>query len=98
MPEATFTTLAGTKFLDDIKICLDYRHNDQLSQTQAGFEYKILAATIPARHKQLPLVIRIYQPDKIAQNNAMLVPQSGARQDYGSQPWVLYMYSDTGWN
>ena len=46
-----------------------------------GWIVKVVCAAIPARHKNLALIVGIDESDEIAEHDAMLVTESRSRQD-----------------
>ena len=53
-------------------------------------------AAVPHRHHHLPLVVRVDQPDEVAEHDAVLVPESRARQQHGREPRVAEVDRDAG--
>ena len=51
-----------------------------------GLDRERLRAAVPARHHQLSLVVRVDQPDEVAEHDAVLVAESRARQDHRREP------------
>src|SRR5690606_27672405 len=80
MPEAASTTLAALELADTFQLRLHHRHQYQLGDALTRLDGEGLMAAVPAGHHQLALVIRIDQPHQIAQHDAVLVAQAGARQ------------------
>ncbi len=80
--EATCPALAKGKFLDNIKLHLQYRHNHQLRHALHRHQRKRVMASVPQRNEYLPLIVRINQSNQIAQHNAVFVAEPGTRQDH----------------
>ena len=53
-------------------------------------------AAVPARHHHLPLVVGVDQPDEVAEHDAVLVAEPGARQQHGREPGVVEVDRDAG--
>jgi hypothetical protein len=59
---------------------------------------KGLVPTVPGRHHDFTLIVRVDQADQIAQNDAMPVAEAGARQDHRRQTGVTQVNRDAGRN
>ena len=55
-------------------------------------------AAIPARHHELSLVVRIDEPDEVAEHDAVLVTQTRARQDHRGEPGIVEVDREAGRN
>src|SRR5512143_807055 len=77
--KATLAPITLFKSLDHFKTGLHYGHEDHLRDTLTYLDSKIFVAAVPARDKDLPLVIRIDKTHKITKNNPFLMPKSRAR-------------------
>ena len=83
---ASMSKPAGTpctlrEFFDDLKFDLLHGYDDQLRDTFANFDGKSVAPAVPARDHDFSLVVGVDQPDQVAEHDAVLVAQSGTRQD-----------------
>ena len=57
MPETTSTPITLDKFVDDFKVGLNNRHENQLGNSVTLFDDETIVTTVPAGNKQLALVI-----------------------------------------
>lgn len=95
MPEATGSALAFAELIDDFKVNLSHGDKHHLRNAIAYGNLKGGLASIPQGDKNLPLVIRIDQPDQIPKDDAMLVPQARARQQNGGQRRITDMNGES---
>ena len=91
MAKSAAASLAGGKFLHHLELHLHDRDHDQLSNALTGLDLKVNTASIPAGDHHLALVIGVNQAHQIAQNDPMLVPQTGTGQEHGCQPRIFDM-------
>ena len=63
-----------------------------------GLTVKGSLPAVPAGHHQLSLVVRVDQPDQIAEHDAVLVAESRARQDHRGEARVLHVDREAGGN
>ncbi len=66
MSESTATTGRIIKFSDPFPMDLDHGQKNHLRDSRPGFYHEPGFGPVPARDKNLSLVITVYQPDKIA--------------------------------
>ncbi|MNV74117.1 hypothetical protein D3C71_1673130 [compost metagenome] len=88
MAEAASTALALIERFDDVEMGLYHRYQHQLGNALANGDGERGVAAVPARHHQLALVVRVDQPDQVAQHDAVLMAQARARQDHRRQARV----------
>ena len=79
MAKTTCAALTFVKFLNQFKVRLHHRHQHQLSNTLAHCDIESRLATVPARHHQLTLIVRVDQAHQVAQHDAVLMAQARAR-------------------
>ncbi len=89
--DAGMTKTAGTapalfEILHNFELGLRHRHEHHLCNAVAGFDGESGLSAIPAGHEYLPLVIGINQSNQIAEHDAVLVAETGARQQHGGEP------------
>ncbi|MCY1410408.1 hypothetical protein D9M71_257770 [compost metagenome] len=96
MPETTGAALAFVEAVDQLEMRLHHRHQNQLGDALADGDGERGLAAVPAGHHQLALVVRVDQPDQVAQHHAVLVAQAGARQDQRGQVRVGDMDGQAG--
>src|SRR2546429_6937756 len=65
------------ELIDDPEQGLNNGNKHKLGQSLHGLELKYGRSPVPAAHHQWPLVIRVYQPDQVAQHYPVLVTQTG---------------------
>ena len=70
------------ELIDHIQMKLQHRYEHQLCDAIQRLDGKGRNAAIPQGHLQFALIIRINQTNEIAQHDAMLGTEAGARQDY----------------
>lgn len=73
MTEAALATFGGVKCFHQIKFGLNDRNKHHLRDTFARFNGKTVLTTVPDRNHQLPLIIGINQPDRVAQHDTMFM-------------------------
>ncbi|CNK18225.1 Uncharacterised protein [Mycobacterium tuberculosis] len=73
------------EFLHQFEVRLHDWHQHQLGNTFANGDVERGLATVPARHHQLALVVRIDQAHQVTQHDAVFVAQARARQDQSRQ-------------
>ena len=73
MTKSPVTSLALLEFFDDLKFRLDYWYQHQLGNAVSRLDDEVFLAAVPARYKQLPLVVGIDKSNQIAQHNAVFV-------------------------
>jgi hypothetical protein len=87
--EAAGATRRSFEVRDNLEFNLHDRDDYELRDTLAWFQSEGLMTAIPARDHELALVIRIDQPDEIAEHDAVSVSQPRARQNHCRQCRVL---------
>jgi len=98
MAEAAFATLRCRKIFDDLEGGAHDRDKDQLRNPFPRLDVKRVAAAIPARNKDLALIIRIDEAHQVAQDDAVLMAQARPRQDHRRQLRVSDMDGKPGWH
>ena len=76
MPESAGTPPGLFETVNQLKLCTDYRNNDQLGNPVTRTNRQRLTAPVPAGNKQLSLIIRINQADQISQDDTLFMTQS----------------------
>ena len=84
MAEAAITAITVAKFSDNLKRHLFYRYKNHLCDSFAGFDLIGRRAAIPARDKDLALIIRVNKSGKVAEHESVFVPQTRPRQQNSS--------------
>lgn len=97
MPEAAVAPLGGGEVVDDRKARLYDRDEHQLGDSVASFDFESCQTSIPDRHEQLTLIVRVDETDQIAKDDAMFVTQPRARQDHGRKCWIGDMDCHARW-
>jgi len=97
MPEAASGALRGCKVLDHFELDLHHWDHDELRDAIARVHGEGLRAAIPAGHHQLPLIVGVDETHEIAEDDAVFVAESRARQDDGGEPRIFEMYGDARW-
>jgi hypothetical protein len=95
VPESTVTAAALLEALYDIEPDALDRHEHHLRDTLPGLHDERVAATIPARHEYLTLVVGIDQANQIPQHDPMLMSEPGAGEQDRGKVRRAYMYGDT---
>jgi len=85
MSKAAGAASALGKFLDDLKLYLHNRHENHLRNPRTRLDDEGIITAVPARYEHLTLVVRVDQPDEIAQHDTVLVPKARPRQENCSQ-------------
>ena len=98
MPEAAFATMRCRKVIDDLEGGARDRDKNQLRNPFPRLDGKRVAATIPARNKDLPLIIGIDETHQVAENDAVLMAQTRSRQDHRRQLRITDMDCKPGWH
>src|SRR2546427_1965726 len=80
-PEASGTALARGKFLDHVQLHLHHRHDQELRDAVHRVDRERLFRPVPDRYHDLTLVVGVDQAHQIPKNDAVLVPEPGARQN-----------------
>ncbi len=65
MSEAAGAARAAGEIIDHLELDLHYRYDHELCNALAGLDGERLAATIPHRHHELPLVVGVDQADQV---------------------------------
>ena len=94
--ETAFAARAGVEILNQVEFRLHHRHKNQLGDALARLNRKTLLTAIPHGNHQLALIIRINQANQIAQYDAVLMAETGARQNHRGQRRVGDMNSQAG--
>ena len=68
--------------------------SNELRDALARLHAKRLRAAIPARDHELALIIGVDEPDEIAEHDAVLVAEAGARQHHRCQIPIAQMNRD----
>ena len=92
--ETACTARALREFVDEVETYLDDRHHDKLGDSFHRIQSESYRAAIPQGDQNLSLVIRVDQSDKVAEDDAVLVAHTGARQHHGCQAWVPQVNCD----
>ena len=95
MTEAACAPLARGEVGNDLELDLYHRNDDELSDPLTGLHREWFAASVPARDHELTLVVGVDETDEIAENDAMLVAEAGARKDHGRESGILQMNGET---
>src|SRR6185295_14207377 len=77
---AAGAALGLRELLDHFELHLNDRYDHELRNALARLDRERRLATVPARDEHLALVVGVDQPDQIAEHDAVLVPEAGARQ------------------
>ena len=88
MPKAACTALGCVEFLYQFEVRLHHRHQHQLRNALADDDVEGGLATVPTRHHQFALVVRVDQADQVTQHDAVLMAEAGAWQDQRRQARV----------
>jgi hypothetical protein len=80
--------LRRLEVVHDFETGVDHRNEDHLGDPFAGLHGERRIPAIPAGNEHLPLVVGVDQPDEVAEDDAVLVAESGARQQHGREGWV----------
>jgi len=81
MTKPASAAIAGRKFFNDFEFSLHHWHENHLRETRPGLDYKCFMAAIPAGHKDLALIIRINQTNKVTKHDAVLMAETRTRQN-----------------
>ena len=84
------------EIIDDFEVGLDHWHNDQLCDAVADIDSEAICAAVPAGDEQLALVIRVDQPDQVAEYDTMLMAKAGTGEDDGGHIRVFHVDRDAG--
>jgi hypothetical protein len=76
MSQAAGAARAGRNIPHDLKFHMHDRYHDELRDALAGIDGEGFLAPVPAGHHELPLVVRVDQPDQITEHDAVPVPES----------------------
>ena len=102
LPPATsklaFTAYAFFECINNDKLRLQHRHDDELRQSVERLQCEYRIAAIPATHHQRPLIIGVDQADQIAEHDAVFVPQPRARQNHRRVTGVADVQRKSGWD
>src|SRR5580658_6537407 len=98
MPEAAGAALRRREILHDLELHLHDRDHHELRDALARADRERLRAAIPAGHHELSLVVRIDEPDEVAEHDAVLVTQTRARQDHRGKPGIVEVDREAGRN
>jgi hypothetical protein len=82
------------EIVDHVELHLNHRYDHQLGKAVHRVKHKWRTSTIPCRYKNLSLIVGIDQPNQVAEHDAVLMPQPGARQDHGREAGVVQVYGD----
>jgi len=94
MPKAAIATPTFLKFGDDTEFGLDNRNKNHLRDPVTRLDSEWVLAAVPNGNKYLTLVIRIDQPDQIAEHDTVLVAETRARQQHGGETGIVDVYGD----
>src|SRR5487761_2289931 len=92
--EAACAARRRSEVLDDLELCLHDGHDQELRDAIAGIDRERRSAPIPAGHHQRALIVRIDQADEVAEHDAVLVAESGARQQQRRVSRILDVQGD----
>ena len=79
--ETADAAVSRCKVLNQREVGLQYREQNQLRNAIARFDGERAVTTVPARHHQFTLIVGIDQTDQVTEHDAVLMAQSGARED-----------------
>lgn len=96
MTKATGAARRGTELVHHIKLHLHHRHKNHLRQPCARFDFKSFTTAVPAGNHDLALIVRVDQADQVTEHDAVLVTQTGARQDHCREFRIGNVYSHAG--
>ena len=77
---------------------LHYGHDHKLGDALQRLDRECGHAAVPATHHQGPLIVRVDQPDEVAEHYAVLVAQARARKDHRSEARVANVDRQPGRN
>ena len=95
MTEAAVAAFTFLKECDGFEFCFDHGNENHLRDSVAGPDGKGVITPIPARDKYLSLIIRVDQSDQISEHDAVLVAESGARQQHRSEVRIAHVEGDS---
>lgn len=98
MTKTAGTTLTFRELVDDFKVNLRDGHEDHLGDAVTYGDVKGGLRAVPHRHKNLTLIVRIYQPHQVAEDNSVLVAESGAWEENGRKARISDVDGKPGWN
>jgi len=81
MSESSGAARRRFEVFNNLQLNLHHRDDHELRNTLARLQSEGLMTSIPARHHEFALVVRIDEPDEIAEHNAVAVTQPGAWQN-----------------
>src|SRR5205085_7662128 len=93
-PEAAGAAVALGERLDDVELHLHHGDHDHLRDAFHGIHHERLAAAVPARDEDLPLVVRVDEPNEVAEHDAVLVPEARARDEDRGEPGIAEVDRD----
>ena len=93
--EAAVATRADLERIDEPKVGPNDGHRDELSDSVEWVDRIGPTSSIPAADHQWSLIVRIDQANEVAEDNAMLVAETGAGKDHGGKAWIVNMDRDS---
>src|SRR4030067_685690 len=96
MAEAAGAAPAFLEFLHNLELGLRHRHEHHLRDAVAWFDGERRLSAVPAGDEYLSLVIGVDQADQVAEHDAVLVAEAGARQQHGRKPGITDVDGNTG--
>src|SRR4030065_180229 len=96
MAEAAGAAPAFLEFLHNLELGLRHRHEHHLRDAVAGVDGERRLSAVPAGDEYLSLVIGVDQADQVAEHDAVLVAEAGARQQHGREPGITDVDGDAG--
>ena len=97
-PEPVGAAGARREFIDHVEANLHDRDHDELGQSFHRCDDKRRTATIPGGNEDLPLIIRVDQPDQVSQHDAVLVPEPRSREHQRREARIGEMDRNAAWN
>lgn len=94
--EAARAASGSVEVGDDIELNLQHGDDDHLRNSLQRLNREFGMATIPDGDEDLPLVIGVDEPDKIAKHDAVLVAKAGARQHHCRISWITKVNRNSG--
>src|SRR5258706_9388774 len=89
--ETTRAALAVVERFDDVELDLHHRHDQELRDALHRIHHEGLAPAVPARDEHLPLVVRVDEPDEVAEHDPVLVAEPRSRNQDGRATRVAEM-------
>ena len=84
------------KLRDQFEADTDHRHQHQLGDALPNLDAEGGVPAIPARDQELSLIVRVDEPDQVAQDYAVAVTEARAGQDQGGEARVTDVHRQAG--